>query len=41
MRATILNKLDKGKIEAYELLLPASNSDLLLPCGISGRWSND
>ena len=41
MRATILNKLNKGKIEAYELLLPASNSDLLLPCGISGRWSND
>ena len=34
-------KLNKGKIEAYELLLPASNSDLLSPCDISGRRSND
>ena len=41
MRKTILDRINKGNVEAYELLLPTTHSDLLLPCGISGRWSND
>ena len=28
----------KGKITAGEIGLPMKNSDLVLPCGIYGRW---
>jgi len=28
----------KGKITAGEIGLPMTNSDLILPCGIYGRW---
>ena len=28
----------KGKISAGEIGLPMTNSDLILPCGIYGRW---
>lgn len=28
----------KGKISAGEIGLPMSNSNLVLPCGIYGRW---
>ena len=28
----------KGKISAGEIGLPMSNSNLILPCGIYGRW---
>ena len=29
-----------GKISAGEIGLPMTNSDLILPCGIYGRWEN-
>ncbi len=28
----------KGKISSGEIGLPMKNSDLILPCGIYGRW---
>lgn len=34
-----LNKYE-GKISAGEIGLPMSNSNLILPCGIYGRWEN-
>jgi len=30
----------KGKISAGEIGLPMTNSELVLPCGIYGRWEN-
>ena len=30
----------KGKIECGEIGLPMENSELILPCGIYGRWEN-
>jgi len=33
-----INKKFKGKFEAGEIGLPMSNSNLVLPCGIYGRW---
>ncbi len=30
----------KGKITSGEIGLPMTNSDLVLPCGIYGRWEN-
>ena len=31
-----------GKVEAGEIGLPITENDLVLPCGIYGRWeSND
>ena len=35
-----LNIKKKGKISHGELGLPMSNSKLILPCGIYGRWEN-
>ena len=33
-----VNKKYKGKLEAGEIGLPMENSNLVLPCGIYGRW---
>ena len=33
-----LNIKKKGKVECGEIGLPMTNSDLILPCGIYGRW---
>ena len=30
----------KGEIVSGEIGLPMTNSDLILPCGIYGRWEN-
>lgn len=30
----------KGKISSGEIGLPMTNSDLVLPCGIYGRWES-
>ena len=30
-----------GKISSGEVGLPMENSDLVLPCGIYGRWEKD
>ena len=35
-----LNKY-KGKISAGEIGLPMTNSKLILPCGIYGRWESN
>lgn len=37
LRLTVA-KNNKGKIEAGEIGLPMQNSELVLPCGIYGRW---
>jgi 23S rRNA (cytosine1962-C5)-methyltransferase len=31
----------KGKISSGELGLPMANSELVLPCGIYGKWENE
>ena len=36
-----INKKYKGKISSGEVGLPMENSDLVLPCGIYGRWEKD
>lgn len=33
-------KKAKGRITSGEIGLPMTNSDLVLPCGIYGRWEN-
>lgn len=33
-----LNIKNKGKITSGEIGLPMTNSNLILPCGIYGRW---
>ena len=35
-----MSNLPKGKITSGEIGLPISNTDLILPCGIYGRWEN-
>ena len=35
-----VGKKYKGKLESGEIGLPMENSDLILPCGIYGRWEN-
>lgn len=42
LKTTILKKYPNGKIDAGEVCLPITRDDLLLPCGIYGRYiSND
>jgi len=36
-----INKICNGKICSGEIGLPIENSDLVLPCGIYGRWENE
>jgi 23S rRNA (cytosine1962-C5)-methyltransferase len=36
-----VNKTYKGIISSGEIGLPMENSDLVLPCGIYGRWENE
>ena len=33
-------KLDNGKYSSGEIGLPMENSNLVLPCGIYGRWES-
>ena len=33
-------RLENGKLSSGEIGLPMKNSDLVLPCGIYGRWEN-
>ena len=37
----IVDKEHKGKISCGEIGLPIKNSNLVLPCGIFGRWENN
>lgn len=42
LKSTILPMYPSGKVEAGEVGLPITKNNLLLPCGIYGRWeSND
>lgn len=38
LRTTVLKKYPNGQIEAGEVGLPVARDDLILPCGIYGRW---
>ena len=37
----VINKKKKGKVTSGEIGLPMKNSDLILPCGIYGRWEKE
>lgn len=44
--STVLSNILKqhfkeGKIEAGEIGIPVKNNNLILPCGIYGKWTND
>ena len=42
LKTTLLPKYPNGKVEAGEVGLPIETNNLVLPCGIYGRWqSND
>jgi len=41
LRTTVLKKFKKGTVEAGEVGLPIERDDLVLPCGIYGRWGSD
>ena len=42
LKTTILKKYPNGKVESGEIGLPVKRDNLILPCGIYGRWeSND
>ena len=38
MKSTIQERLGKGTVESLELTIPMEERDLVLPCGVSGRW---
>lgn len=40
LKMTILKKYPKGIVECDEIGLPIVNSNLVLPCGIYGRWES-
>ncbi len=40
LKMTLLKKYPNGNIECDEIGLPIENSELVLPCGIYGRWEN-
>ena len=41
MKMTVLKKYPHGKVQTGEVALPISNSDLVLPCGIYGKWTKE
>ena len=40
LKSTILKKYKDGIIDCDEIGLPINNSDIVLPCGIYGRWES-
>ncbi len=40
LKTTVLKKYPKGKVETGEVALPIQRDNLLLPCGIYGRWES-
>lgn len=40
LKTTLLKKYPTGNVECDEIGLPIENSDLVLPCGIYGRWES-
>ncbi len=41
LKTTILKKYPNGKVESGEIGLPITRDNLVLPCGIFGRFEND
>lgn len=41
LRTTVLKKFKKGTVEAGEVGLPIERDNLVLPCGIYGRWEQN
>lgn len=41
LKLTLLSLYPEGKIEAGEIGLPITNNNLILPCGIYGRWESN
>ena len=41
MLNTLITKKFGGRVEADEIGLPVSSNGLVLPCGASGRWTNE
>ena len=33
-----INKIEKGKISCGEIGIPVKKQNIILPCGIYGRW---
>jgi len=40
LKTTLLKKYKNGRVECDEIGLPIENSNLVLPCGIYGRWES-
>ena len=40
LKTTVLKKYPTGKVETGEIGLPIEKDNLILPCGIYGRWEN-
>lgn len=40
LKMTVLKKYPQGTVQTGEVALPISNSELVLPCGIYGKWTN-
>ena len=38
LKTTVLEEHPDGKVETGEIAIPLMERDLLLPCGIYGRW---
>ena len=38
LKTTVLEKYQKGHVEAGEVALPIRKNNLILPCGIYGLW---
>ena len=41
LKTTMLKKYPNGKVESGEVALPITRDNLILPCGIYGRWENE
>ena len=41
LKTTLLPKYPNGKVDAGEVGLPIENNNLVLPCGIYGRWEEN
>lgn len=41
LRTTVLKKFKRGSVEAGEVGLPIERDNLVLPCGIYGRWESN
>ena len=40
LKQTVLKKFPKGQVDCDEIGLPIENTNLVLPCGVYGRWES-